>query len=469
MKKISFICALLYACSASAVQISLSTNEVFQGDSLSLSITDSKPIASVDLAPLSKDFMLGGQQRGQSSRFVNGVGSTTYELGVILFPTKTGEIQIPALKVGNEMTEPLNLTVKAQGEQNTNKGTTDSPSIQLQARVSNDTPYVGQSLFYTLQLTDGVGVLAGEVIPNQNEKIHITPVGQDTEKISVQDGKKVRVIERSYRLVPQEAGNLKIDPAVFNGEIAYQHQRKKTRQPLFGFFDGADLFQDFMTSTRPVQIISNPIELHVKAQPADWSGWWLPSSEVQLNVSYKKPDDLKVGDTVQGELTLSAIDVDANDMPVVKIPTQTDFRIYPEPEERTTQMTSNGHIKGTVKTKFSLVPLKEGLIEIPEIQISWFNTQTAQKEIAKVDAYPLKVAPGEVISPVLEPALPVRQVQKVEQQPVQDHFWRGILLGLGIGGVFFGVLGGILWFFLRSKTSKKSEKKKPIPDFYPFK
>ena len=470
MKKISFICALLYACSASAIQVSLSANEVFQGDSLSLSITDSKPIDQVDLAPLSKDFMLGGQQRGQSSRFINGVGSTTYELGVVLFPMKTGEIQIPALKVGNETTEPLTLTVKAQGEQIKNAGALDSPTIQLQARVSDAAPYVGQSLFYTVQLTDGVGVISGEVIPGQNDKIHITPVGQDREKISMQDGKKVRVIERTYRLVAQEAGTLKINPAVFNGEVTYKRPRKKTRQALFGMFSGEDFFQDFMDPVRTIQIISNPIELRVKAQPADWSGWWLPSTDVQLNVSYQQPDELKVGDAVQGELTLSAMDVDANDMPVVKVPAKSNFRIYPEPEERTTQTTPDGHVKGIVKTKFSLVPLKEGMMEIPEIQVPWFNTKTEQKEIAKIEAYPLKVAAGEMPAPVLEPAVPVHQLPKiVETQPVKDHFWSGIFWGLGIGAVFFGILGGILWLILRPKNTKIKEKKKPIPDFYPFK
>ena len=121
MKKISFLCALLCACSALAVEVSLSANEVFQGDSLSLRLTDSKPIDQVDLAPLSKDFMLGGQQRGQSSRFINGVGSTTYELGVVLFPTHAGKIQIPALKVGNEMTEALTLTVKTPQKTTTAK------------------------------------------------------------------------------------------------------------------------------------------------------------------------------------------------------------------------------------------------------------------------------------------------------------------------------------------------------------
>ncbi len=469
MKKvIAFMGGLLCSYAVEAVEVKLSAFEVFQGDSLSLSITDSKPIGQVDLSPLSKDFVFGGQQRGQSSRFINGVGSTTYELGVVLFPTKTGEIQIPPLKVGNETTEPLMLKVVAPDAQSISNDSV-SPSVQLKAHVSNDIPYVGQGLFYTVQLIDDAGIVSGEVLPGQNDKIRITPVGQDSEKVSVQNGRKVRVIERTYLLVPQESGSFEITPAVFNGQIAYQSPKKKTSRPLFGFLDGADIFQNFMAATRPVQIISNPVEIQVKGQPANWSGWWLPSTDVQLNAAYQQPDDLKTGDVVQVELTLSALDVDANNMPVVKIPSGPDFRIYPEPEERITQMTPDGHIKGVVKTKFSLVPFKVGMMEIPAIQVPWFNTRTNQTEMAQIEAYPLKVAAGEAAQPVLEQALPVHAIPVPQTQPASDHFWSGILWGLGIGMVIFGVFGIVLWRLVRSKERKKIEKKKPIPDFYPFK
>lgn len=469
MKKISFICTLLYVCSSFAIEVNLSTDEVFQGDSLSLSITDSKPIGQVDLAPLSKDFVFGGQQRGQSSRFVNGVGSTTYELGVVLFPTKTGQIQIPALKVGNETTEPLTLTVKNREKHSSIAEAEENPLVQLNARVSNETPYVGQSLFYTVQVTDLAGIVSGEIIPGENDKVHISQVGQDAEKTLVQKGKRIRKIERTYRLVPQESGNLTIEPTIFNGEISYQQPRRKTYQPLFGFLDGGDFFQDFMASTRPIQAISDSIRLNVKEKPSDWSGWWLPSTEVQLNVSYQRPDNLKVGDAVQGELTLTAVDVDANDMPVIKVTPTPDFRIYPEPEERVTQVNSDSHITGVVKIKFSLVPLKGGMIEIPEIQVPWFNTKIAQKEVAKIDAYLLNVAPGEVVLPVLLSESPPPQIVEENGEFVQNNFWSGLLYGFGIAVLTFVLLGVGLYFILRCKKHKKKEKKKPIPDFYPFK
>ena len=468
MKKIiTFAGILLCSCAVGAVEIQLSANEVIQGDSLSLRITDSKPIGQVDLSALNKDFILGGQQYGQSSRFVNGVGSTTYELGVILFPTKSGQLQIPALKVGNEMTKPLTLKVNEQSVAS-NTGEQNQADIKLSASVSDNHPYVGQSLFYKVELTDNVGILGGEVIPNPPDKVNMIPMGQDTEKRSVQNGRMARVIERTYRVVPQESGTLMIQPAVFNGEVPYRHQNRRARQPLFGVFDGADLFQNFMTTTRPVQIISNPVELQVKAPPADWTGWWLPSSDVQLNVSYQKTDELKMGDTIQGELTLTALDVDANDMPVAKLPPQNDFRVYPEPEERITQMTPDGHLKGIVKSKFALMPLKEGTLEIPAVEVPWLNTRTEKKDLARIEAYPLYVHAGENVLPVLAPAQPVRMVEKTPPPQVQDHFWSGILWGVSIGLIFFGLSGGIVWLIYRRKKTIQKEKKKPIPDFYPF-
>ena len=50
MKKIiAFSCALLYSCFAQAVEVTISAQQVNQGDSLSLKISDSKPLQKVDL------------------------------------------------------------------------------------------------------------------------------------------------------------------------------------------------------------------------------------------------------------------------------------------------------------------------------------------------------------------------------------------------------------------------------------
>jgi len=471
MKKIiAFSCALLYSCFAQAVEVTISAQQVNQGDSLSLKISDSKPLQKVDLAPLTKDFMLGGQSQSQSSRFINGVGLTTYELGVVLFPIKSGKLEIPALKVGNETTKPLTLTVHPAGTKSATNTTSDN--IQLKAEVSDAKPYVGQSLFYTLQLTDGVGILDGEVVPSQTDKINIMPVGSDTQKKDIQNGQVIRTIERTYRIVPESAGKITIPPAVFNGQVEYTQEIGKNKRSLFGMFDTSDVFGNFMVSARPVQIISNPIELDVQPQPADWSGWWLPSTDVQLNVSYQVPPDIQVGDAITGELTLSALDVDANDMPVPKIPAQSQFRLYPEPEERTTQLTSDGHVKGTVKAKFSLVPLQSGAWEIPAVSVPWFKTKNKQKEVARIEAYPLNVRVGENPLPVLAPPQPTTPVQTKDittSATKKSGFVAGLLWG--VGGVLgvMALVGGIIWLIYRRKKVKKQPKKKPIPDFYAFK
>lgn len=470
MKKIiAFSCALFYSCLSYAVEVTISAQQVNQGDSLSLKISDSKPLQKVDLAPLTKDFMLGGQSQSQSSRFINGVGSTTYELGVVLFPIKSGKLEIPALKVGNETTTPLTLTVHPTGTKTATNTTSDN--IQLKAVVSDAKPYVGQSLFYTLQLTDGVGILDGEVIPSQTDKINIMPVGSDTQKRDIQNGQVIRTIERTYRIVPESAGKITIPPAVFNGQVEYTQEIGKNKRSLFGMFDTSDVFGNFMVSARPVQIISNPIELDVQPQPADWSGWWLPSTNVQLNVSYQVPPDIQVGDAIVGELTLSALDVDANDMPVAKITQAPQFKIYPEPEERTTQITSDGHVKGIVKSKFTLMPLQDGAWEIPMVQVPWFNTKTHKKEFARIEAYPLNVRPGEIAPPVLTPPKPTNVKLNDTKTLTQNsnNFITGILWGAGAVLGLFVFAGAIIWLIYRRKKVKKQPKKKPIPDFYAFK
>ena len=49
MKKIiAFSCAMLYSCFAQAVEVTISAQQVNQGDSLSLKISDSKPLQKVE-------------------------------------------------------------------------------------------------------------------------------------------------------------------------------------------------------------------------------------------------------------------------------------------------------------------------------------------------------------------------------------------------------------------------------------
>lgn len=467
MKKLLLIGVCFWASNVWALEARLVPNPIMQGESTELVLSSDKPLtAPENLKELTQNFMIAGQQQRQSSQFINGVGSTTYELAFVLFPLRQGELQVPALKVGNDKTAPL--TLKVVNKSQTGDSAKDLPILELSADVSDHKPYVGQTIFYTLTLTDGQGVVDGEMIPTKIENARLSQIGQDKVESVIKNGQRVQEISRTYALTVDKAGKIEIDPALFNGQVRYQAQRPSSRHKFFGFADAGLLFDGFLNTTRPVSFTSNPVTLEVQPKPANVGGWWLPSSKVELAADYQIPQIVQVGDTISGKFILTALDVNANDMPVPRLTDSSDYRIYPQPEERTTTI-QDGHLVGRVSVPFMLIPLKAGQMEIPEVSVSWFNTITKKAEKASVPARPLMVEQGSV-APVIGPKevqpAPAPTTESAPQaesaQPVWIWVLVGALVGLGLGGVII-----LLWHFFKKYLNKKKEK--PLPDFYPFK
>jgi hypothetical protein len=104
--------------------------------------------------------------------------------------------------------------------------------------------------------------------------------------------------------------------------------------------------------------------------------------------------------------------------------------------------------------------------------VPWFNTKSKQKEVARIEAYPLNVRVGENPLPVLAPPQPTTPVQ-TKDITTSATKTSGFVAGLlwGVGGVLgiMALVGGIVWLIYRRKKTKNKPKKKPIPDFYAFK
>ena len=469
MKKLLLIGLCLFSCNSWALEARLTLNPIMQGESTELVISSDKPLtAPENLKELTQNFMIAGQQQRQSSQFINGVGSTSYELAFVLFPLRQGELQVPPLKVGNDRTVPLTLKVIDKKQKATDSETKNLPVLELSADVSDHKPYVGQTIFYTLTLTDGQGVLDGEMIPAKVENTHLNQIGQDKIESVIKDGQRVREITRTYTLTPDQAGKIEIAPALFNGQVTYQAPRPTNKHKFFGIADAELFFGGLLNTSRPVSFTSNPVEIEAQPKPAGINGWWLPSSKVELTADYQIPQIVQVGDTISGKFILTAQDVNANDMPIPRLKDSENFRIYPQPEERTTTIQGE-HLVGRVSVSFMLIPLKAGRMEIPEVSVGWFNTQTKNSEKTSIPPRPITVEQGS-IAPVIGPrenqSAPAPVVEKASVSETAQPAWIWVLLG-GLIGLGLGALFALLWYLGQRHLKRKKEK--PLPDFYPFK
>ncbi|MBQ4472297.1 MAG: BatD family protein, partial [Alphaproteobacteria bacterium] len=267
-----------------------------------------------------------------------------------------------------------------------------------------------------------------------------------------------------FAFSPTQSGSIQMDPFTFQGEAILDTRPANTKYRSILDFMVAGFG---INATQPVMVAGKPLTLSVKEKPTQYQGWWLPSPHVALTETYQMPDQIAAGEPIMRTLTLKAANVLAAQMPIPTVPQTESIKVYSNPEKRSD--TTQG---GEVQVEITFVPTQPGQITLPEIQIPWFNTSTEQIETASVPAKQIVVTGDAPIQS--QPVNPIVKETLSDRQPVQPapQTQKGLALGWVIalmGGAFalgLGLAILILWRFRHA--SAKHDKKKPLPDLYPF-
>lgn len=472
MKSILIALMLCTALPVWAATVSFSKNESVVGQVIELIFTSDKPITQApDLSSVKKDFRISGQNSRHNTTIINGKMNQTYELSYHLFPKRIGTVKLDNLTLDGEKLNPIQLTVL--GAQDTNSTYNQTPPLELQAQVSSGPYYIGQGILYTIRMGDVRQILDGAFEAPTAENASVQLLGQDEVNTVMQQGSPVKIIERKYLITPKQSGPITIQPASFTGMRSIPQDRRKSIGDLF---EMGLLFDGLMGSGAQEQVFAEatPIQIQIEPKPDNWQGWWLASPEVKLTYEDKIPNDLKVGDTIERIITLSAIGINADSLPVPQQPSASNIKVYPSNETRNTVSEANT-IQGRLTLSVVMVPTNGGDITIPAIKIPWFNTVSGQTETAVIPAKSIMVN---------GPKLPVQNIQSIpQQQAVQmpppqadkgpkdiqgqsvmtsSDMWLWLMIGL-IGG---GLIVGLVAFILSKIQTHK--RKKPLPDLYPF-
>ena len=117
--KLQYIMLILLMISFSAplwADVRATTDRTVVGidETITLNIQSKNGSGSLDLDVLKKDFQIMGQSQSQNYSFINGHASSTKTWTITLLPRSTGELTIPAIKVGNEQTKQIPLVIQKQ-------------------------------------------------------------------------------------------------------------------------------------------------------------------------------------------------------------------------------------------------------------------------------------------------------------------------------------------------------------------
>jgi len=410
--------ALLGACNAASAAVSarLDRDSVALGQPLTLTIeSDGKGSdAQPDLAPLRKDFEVLGTSRSSEIRIVNFQRSDSVRWTVQLMPRRAGSLEVPPIAVGAEQTAALTVDVgqpaappPSSGAAAHDQQANPTAFIEVDAPAAAKPVYVQQQVPYTVRLYVDGSVQSGDLRAPASPDAVIEQLGDEQRSSATVGGRDYTVIERHYAISPEKSGTLRIEPATFRGQAVapaapgsdpggdmMAEMLRNTpfannpwfRQHLPGFASGATL--------RPVGASAEPLTLDVRPRPAAAQGAWLPAEQIGIHDSWMDAaPHFKAGEPVTRTLTIEARGLAASQIPPLALGAPANARVYPDKPDNHSR-TDGTTIFGTSRQTLTYIPNAEGTLEIPAIDLAWWDTKDEVQRHAELPARSFHVAPG---------------------------------------------------------------------------
>ena len=367
------IALLLMACAFATcahTRAWLDRDHIAQGETTTLNIqTDQASVDTPDYAPLLADFNMSGNSSSRQFEVVNGAGSTTLLFAVALQPRRDGVLQVPSLRVGGERTQPLALTVAPQAAAPAQDGV-----VFVESQVDAQQPYVQQAVGYTVRLYSATPLLSGQLDQDAPDGASLQRIGDDIQYQRDVGGRRYRVIERHYLLIPERSGTMTIPGARFNGNAAA------------GFFD--DLMGE---GARDLHAASAPRQVTVRPVPADAPQPWLPLRSLQLHY-LATPQGARAGESASVTIEAIADGATAAQLPELQV-SAASAQVFADPAQSDDSF-DDGRPHVREVRRFSIVPSKAGTLRIQGPRLSWWDVQAGVARTATLPDLVVQVAPA---------------------------------------------------------------------------
>ena len=333
-----------------------------------------------DFTPLQTDFEILSNSRQQQYSSVNGKAVSYTDWNLILLPKRTGIILIPSLKYKREISNAVEVTVRAA----TTSGSTASGKQPIYTETLVDKPavYIQEQIILTHRLYTSVQLRDYSLSELDIPGAIVQRLG-DSQFQKVINGRNYLVLEVRYAIFPQSSGKLDIPPLRFG---AYETASRSQ----FGSFSsrGNRVFRD--TDAKRIDIMARPA--HVPANE------WMPSSKVELSEQWSGDlDSLIVGEPITRTIRINAQGLTGAQilpLPIIESP---NYKVYPDQPQLEEQAIADG-VLGTRTESLALVPNRAGELVIPAIEMRWWDTKNQRMQTASLPATKVQVNPSTAIN-----------------------------------------------------------------------
>lgn len=345
------------------------------------------------------------ESRSSSYQIVNGKATSSVSVSYTytLQATKTGTFTIPSasIMVDGKKYSSNGLSIKvlpADDNATSKSGKEESRSaagqgisnenVFIKAQVSKTSVYEQEPLLVTYKLytlldvvqcnnrkmPDFKGFMKNEIELSQNKQFSYENF----------NGKNYgTVVLYQVLLFPQQAGELKIDKAVFDAVIRVEN-RQQVRSIFDDFFDSYSNVQKAITANGAVVSVK-PLPAN---KPANYNGT-VGSLNMTSSIS---SENVKANDAV----TLKVVISGSGNMKLIQNPEirfPDGFEVY-DPKVNNNFKTNINGISGTKIIEYMFIPRHGGDFQIPSAEISYFDIKDRTYKTLRTPVYNLKVAKG---------------------------------------------------------------------------
>jgi len=316
----------------------------------------------------------------QNTTIINGKINHEIRYQFVLRPKRKGKFLIPPLRVmvdgKYEETLPLKFTVGEDPRLGSNGN--ETPAMYVEREISNSKPYVGQPILSVVRFFTSTRLLDAGIDPQTPSKIKRIPIKGEKDYNTVINGVKYRVIEISAVLVPLQAGEIDLEPLIFEAKVRVARRARRTRrrdvfEDFFGgaFGGGRAVTKRLLTKIDKLEVQPIP----TKGRPAGFSGL---VGNFNLSAKLSKRT-IVVGDTVTLTVDIQGYG-NLEGMQDIEFSAGDAFKVYAD-KPIFIQRTDRVHGLVAKKTfKYAVVPTTAGAIDLGVLKIKIFNTEKKQFE-----------------------------------------------------------------------------------------
>lgn len=408
---------LAFACSSSdaqdlSVEAAVDRSTIRENESFMYTVrVEGSVRGDPEVSGLSEDFDVLNRSTSTRIQIVNGQTEQVAEWQYQLMPRSAGTFVIPPAQIAGVVSNPVEIEVLTS-----NAATGDEPAdIFMEVDAEPGEAYVQSQIVFTLRLYVGIGTGRATLTTPEVAGVEaiVERLGEDANYSTVRGGRNYVVRERRYAVFPQDPGRLEIGPVVFEVMVI----------PNRGF----SRVQRYRSDSVEVEVLPA-----VAPPPQYPQAVWLPASRVELTERWSDDSDsLEMGIPRTRALTIEADGLLETQLPDLEIVRADGLRQYADQPELDRIVNSSG-LTAQRTERFAVIAQRAGSVELPAVELPWWNVESKSWEVATIAARTLEVTPStESVAPSAPPTdFPEPQIETVVERTAWPY-WLSGFLGVG--------------------------------------